>query len=191
MTLRSSVMLLFCFSSVGIAMRSQRSSVGGNYRLLICREGCGEADTSRAYIVGTLALSDTAIRSQQEKLLFYLIPTDTVLRSRRMARLAANGCFQLDRIKEMGDSYAGIIEGARIHWRRISRTDTIVFPLYRSPDAGYTVKLVQAGETFRGTGRSWGAGTAAIAAPDDSILVTRVGDAAAAECLNRRYSAAA
>src|SRR6266571_1000183 len=95
MTLRSSVMLLFCVSSVGIAMRSQRSSVGGNYRLLICREGCGEADTSRAYIVGTLALSDTAIRSQQEKLLFYLIPTDTVLRSRRMARLAATAVFSL------------------------------------------------------------------------------------------------
>src|SRR6266849_4138517 len=186
MTLRSSVMLLFCVSSVGIAIRSQRSSVGGNYRLLICREGCGEADTSRAYIVGTLALSDTAIRSQQEKFLFYLVPSDTVLRSRRVARLAANGCFQLDRIKEMGDSYAGIIEGARIHWRRIARTDTIVFPLYRSPDAGYTVKLVQAGETFKGTGRSWGAGTAAIAGPDDSILATRIGDADAAQCLNRR-----
>ena len=155
--------------------------VSGNYRLQICREGCGAADASRAYIVGTLVLADTEIRSRQEKYLFYFVPADTLIRT----PLAANGCFQLDRITEHVLSYAGIIRGARILWRRISGTDTLEFPLFRSPDAGYTVKLVQFGDTLKGTGHSWGAGSAYIDAPDDAILATRIGEADARVCHDR------
>jgi hypothetical protein len=171
MAIRASILYVLGLSTLACAMRVPGARVGGNYQLLVCREGCGGGDTSRAYIVGTLVLGDTSIHSR---------------RGISLADGSSNGCFQLERIKEMKDSYAGIMRGARVRWKRVAQSDSITFPLYRSPDAGYEVQLVRSGDTFKGTGRSWGAGAAYIEAPRDSIIAMRIGDVDSQVCLNRR-----
>jgi len=158
----------------------QRPRVDGTYQMLICRNGCGATgtDTSRAYIAGWLVLGDTLSPDLQPKLLFDLAPEHFVDRG----PLPSNGCFQLDHVVEPPLSYAGNTTSARLHWRYVGESDTISFPLYRSPDAGYAVMLVKSGNTLRGTGHSWGAGTAAIAEPDDSIVAVRAGERDARAC---------
>ena len=152
---------LIALLALTLTADSQVPSPAGSYNLLICRGGCGNFDSTRAYIRGGLVLSDS-ILPQVRNAPFFLSNKP-------------NGCFVLRILQERGDSYAGIIPVGPVYWKRAIGNDTIGFPIYRSPDAGYELSLVVSPRGLEGIGNSWGAGVVEIHAPDDSILAVRIG----------------
>jgi len=143
--------------------------VEGTYELLICRGGCGGGDTSRAYIRGTLTLTDSTLLGVHQ----YALGSGP-----------ANGCFDLRRLHELNDSYAGITRDHVIHW--IQDGDTLEFPIYESPDAAYDIELTRAASGLHGWGSSSGVGMAEIHAPKDSVWLQRVADADPRRCVSLR-----
>ena len=145
----------------------------GTYSLLACRSGCGDADSTRAYLAGTLiVLADQIALSD--------LPPDTKREYERRSigmRMGASaepvGCFTLTLRRRVGDSYAGIAPLGFLFTE--FEGDTLRFPLYRSSDAGYEVAVTIGEQPLHGIGYSWGAGVAAIDAPSDSILIWRTG----------------
>ena len=153
----------------------------GTYRLLACRAGCGDADSTRAYLIGTLVVLPEQIALSD-------LPPDThreFERSSIFMRLGTSdepiGCFALTLRRRVGDSYAGISPAGLLFAE--FKGDTLYFPLYRSPDAGYEVAVVIGEQRLHGTGYSWGAGVAAIDAPSDSILIWRTGPPNLNDCI--------
>ena len=147
----------------------RQGSVAGVYTLLICRGGCRDWDTTRAYLTATVVLLDSTMKAAD----------GSPIRARY--QLAANGCYRKRELKRVRNSYAPFRETGYLLWERDS-TAGIVFPLYRSPDAGYEVAVTFTADGARGTGESWGAGAAEIHAPRDSVVLHRQGAPDAGFC---------
>jgi len=160
-------------AGVGIAAGAVAQAHGqelkaGSYEFLVCRTGCGEAETGRAYLTGTIVVLSEPFAPSE-------FPRDTwdrlAFSSRYMSLRSSSeptGCFALSPREHVADSSAGIRPVGLLFVS--NSADTLSFPLYRSPDAGYAVAVVLTTSGFRGIGHSWGAGAAAIDAPLDSIV---------------------
>ncbi len=159
--------ILLVASLLTCSLDQERASPGqvpGNYAILVCRGGCGRGEVERAYIRGTVILADSQLSGGRYALGWG----------------PPNGCFELHELQDLGDSYAGIIRGSFIHWTQ--HEDTIRFPIFQSPDAGYDIALSRSDSGLMGWGTSWGAGVVEIHAPRDSIWMRRMGPADPAQC---------
>lgn len=140
-------------------------NVPGTYEILVCRGGCGRGDVEHAYVRGTVILTASQLGDAGTYALGWGPP---------------NGCFELQQVQDLGDSYAGIIVAGFIHWTQ--QGDTIRFPIYQSPDAGYDIELSRSDSGLIGWGNSWGAGVVEIHAPRDSIWTRRMGPPDPTQC---------
>ncbi len=176
------VRLLGIAAALAFAVQAGRQEAvfqPGTYRLLACRAGCGDADSTRAYLIGTLVVLPEQIALSD-------LPPDThreFERGARFLRLGTSdgpiGCFALTLHRRVG-SYAGIRPVGLLFAE--FEGDTLRFPLYRSPDAGYEVAVVIGEQRLHGRGYSWG-GVGAMDAPSDSILIWRMGPPNLKDCI--------
>lgn len=162
-------------AAAGVSLSGSAASAQaapGTYTLALCRSApCTPADTGAAYLTATVVLLDSADAARRR-----LAPP-------AWERGAANGCFTVRHHREQRDSYAGIEPGGSLRWTSSpGDSGRIVFALYRSPDAGYTVRVTSAAGRLAGSGRSYGAGAAEIVAPPDTVVAVRVGAPNAARC---------
>ena len=161
------LLLLVSFAAVaGCGTRSgpSGSSVGpidslaGTYEIQICSSSCELGDTTRANRLGVLVLNSTTINvnelTQRERRVMggyfdYELP---------------NLCYVLRDGPVEGDTMAGVDDIGGYTWRSVARpgTDTILlFHLYESSDARYSVEARANGGRFVGTGHSSGSGAVA------------------------------
>ena len=147
-------------------------AVAGTYTLALCRSApCAPGDTGAAYLTATVVLLDSADAARRG------------LARPAWERGAANGCFAVRHRRAQHDSYAGIRLGGSLRWASApGDSGRIVFALYRSPDAAYTVRVAPTAGGLAGSGRSDGAGAAKIVAPPDTVVAARVGPPDPARC---------
>ena len=139
------------------------AGLAGTYTLAVCREApCVPGDTARAYLVGMLVLVDRASAEAAE------LPP-----ARLEAEPRANACFLTTYRRRVEGSYAGITPREYVRWS--VHGDSISFPLYRSPDAGYVASVRMTTRGLVGGGISWGVGAARIRAVRDTVIATRTG----------------
>ena len=172
------VRLLGIAAALAFAVQAGRQEAvfqPGTYRLLACRAGCGDADSTRAYLIGTLVVLPEQIALSD-------LPPDThreFQRGARFLRLGTSdgpiGCFALT-------SSSPLLRGVGLLFAEFEG-DTLGFPLYRSPDMGYEVAVVIGEQRLHGRGYLWGAGFLAIDAPSDSILIWRMGPPNLKDCI--------
>ena len=137
----------------------------GTYALALCRAApCAPDDTAAAYLTATVVLLDS------------VAATARALPRPAWELAPANGCFAVRyRRRPQPESYAGLQGVGSLRWGPApGPVGRIAFALYRSPDAGYTVRLVPVADGLAGSGRSYGAGAAEIVAPSDTVVATRV-----------------
>ncbi len=160
------------FAACPAAAQAPAGPPSGTYDLALCRSArCAPGDTSAAYLTVTLVLFDSADAARRD------------LPRPEWQRGAANGCFAVRHHRAQHDSYAGIVSGGTLRWTAApGDSGRIEFPLYRSPDAGYTVRVVGGAGRLAGSGTSWGAGAAEISAPRDTVVAVRVGGPDPARC---------
>jgi hypothetical protein len=184
--MRSHILLLLVAEVLALApkLRAPQRPFEGTYRLLVCRGGCGNRDSSRAYVQGILVFTDSTFgidrlpAEARRRLEFsYMFMGDA-----RSHDNNPNGCFVLKPRKRLGDSYLAIETVGLLKWRRTT-TGMVSFDLYHSPDAGYSVTLAQTAANLAGSGTSWGAGVVEIHAPDDSIVAWRLGPSTLTPCI--------
>jgi hypothetical protein len=129
--------------------------VAGTYHLIACTAPCGASDTAAVIARGTLVL-DSAGPPRHS-----------------FSRRTHAGCFVLERRRDH-PSYLALFSQGYTSWDQPT-PDSIVFDTYRSPDAGHIVRAAVTDSGFVGVGHSWGAGVAAIAVPDETIIGRRIG----------------
>ncbi len=137
------------------------SAPAGRYELLLCRIPCGAGDTTLAYAAGYIILSDRAISLDQAPEQAFRHLERTYLFAGQEG--TANGCFVLLPLGKR-KSYATIRRVGLTHWRRVGPDSSIVFDLYRSPDASYVVR----GHVRAGVLSGW----ASESGPDHFLLPT-------------------
>ena len=140
----------------------QVRSPAGSYDLLICRHGCGEGDTARAYIRGILVLTDSVVRQS---------PSDSLVGGG-----SGTGCFRLRELRTKRDPIAAPI---RV-WSRVGRSDSITVAMYHTADARYDLRVSVSEPGLRGVG-TYGSATP-VGSHMDSVIAIRLGPADTALC---------
>ena len=151
----------------------------GNYAILVCRDGCNQRDSTRAYLAGTLVLAEPAAIGA---MMTAVVPTYRGGDITDIDGHSIDGCFSVTLRQRQDDSYAGIAPWGLFAWRE-DKSGEFRFSLYRSPDAGYTVKARASGDLLTGSGESWGVGVTEIAAPQDSVLAWWIGPPDTGPCI--------
>lgn len=148
---------------IATAAARRGDAVTGTYAFAVCRGGraCRVDAPDGAYAAGTLVLLPAADAARHG------VP-DAEWEG------AANGCFRVALRRDPGHTYLGLTPAGGVVWRR-DATGAFAVHLYRSPDAGYELRAVVLADTLVGVGASWGAGAAAIVAPDDHVVGRRTG----------------
>ena len=148
-----------------------RASAAGTYDMAICRgTPCTPRDSVAGYVLATVVLLDSAGAVAAD------MPPERWEPGRR-----STGCMVVrHRRSVVGDSYAGITTREYFIWR--DSAEHVYFPLYRSPDAGYSVRARATPTGLAGIGVSWGVGAAEINAPRDTVAATRTGPAVRLRC---------
>ena len=143
-----------------------QASVAGKYSLLICRDGCGNWDTTRAYLAGTVVLFDSTLKNVDGKPI-----TESVG--------IANGCFRNRVLKNEFPSHAAIRLSGFLSWQQ-SSSGQVALRLFRSADAAYSVSVSLGPQGGTGTGTASMNG--ATDPHPDSVLLRRNGEADADFC---------
>ena len=158
-------------SVAGMAIpRGPHRSYAGTYSLFVCKQGpCEIGDTSRAATSGFLVLSDSvmAFRHVPDSLRLLLVMHGVI-------DGAPNACYALRKRVRDVPTYAGSRAAGVTHWE-LNGAGELLFGLYRSPDAGHQAHVRAFGDTLRGRGQSWGAGTAAVDYSSDTLVAIRIG----------------
>ena len=94
----------------------------------------------------------------------------------------ANGCFELEPVRR-ANSYAGIQRMGLLSWT-FEPDSGVAFSIFRSPDAGYRVRVGIRTDSLIGRGDSWGAGAAEIGVPADFVHGSKLGPADTEICLS-------
>lgn len=172
LVMRALLSVVVAAAAAGIGPALSAQSASGSYELALCRAApCTPGDTAAAYLIATVVLLDSAAAAAGN------------LPSPRYERGPANGCFRIRHSRRLGDSYAGISRAGQFRWRPLAGSPgTLTFPLYRSPDASYIVRVAAMVGGLAGWGTSGGIGVAEISAPRDTVVAVRVSDAALAQC---------
>jgi hypothetical protein len=138
-------------------------SAAGTYQLAVCRgPACVPRDSTTGYVLATLVLLDSA----------GAVAADMPPAQWEPSRLAT-GCMVVRHRRNVGNSYAGISVREYFVWR--DSAGQVYFPLFRSPDAGYSVSARMTATGLAGRGGSWGAGAAEIHGPPDTVVAVRTG----------------
>ena len=144
-----------------------QASVAGKYSLLICRDGCGNWDTTRAYLTGTVVLFDSTLKDVNRK------PIGVLYLG------YANGCFRNRVLKKEFPSHAAIRLSGFFSWQQ-SSSGQVALRLFRSADAAYSVSVSLGPQGGTGTGTASMNG--ATDPHPDSVLLRRNGEADADFC---------
>jgi hypothetical protein len=143
-------------------------SVAGTYHLAICRgTSCTPDDSATAYVLATVVLLDSAGAVAAD-----MPPSRYEPPNRR-----ATGCMVIRHRRDVsGGSHAGLMGRGYFIWR--DSAGYIHFPMYKSPDAGYAVRVRPTAAGLTGGGQSWGVeGITPIRPPRDTVVATRTGPA--------------
>jgi hypothetical protein len=161
-------------ASVGLLAASQsgspsesQASVAGTYSLIFCRDGCGNWDTTRAYLTGTVVLFDSTLKDPDRKPIAELVGF-------------ANGCFRNRVLKNEFPSHAAIRLSGFLSWKQSDTTGQVAMHLFRSADAAYSVTALLGPQGGKGMGTWWMNG--ATDSNPDSVLLRRTGEADPAFC---------
>jgi hypothetical protein len=193
--LRASLLILAAVGTAGCGLhpqsRSAQPSPAGTYRIQICRTPC-DPRTTADIATGTLVLmakSFAPTRIAGPALAYFQRYERGLLAV--YAENQPNSCFVLQK-GSSARSYAGSSPVALTRWSARENGD-IGFPLYQTPDAGYSTRVRIAGRDLVGGGSSWGPDSSMDSMPSDSIFAQRIGPpdvsvcvrAATAEALSR------
>ena len=92
----------------------------------------------------------------------------------------ATGCMVMRHRRPPMHTYAGA--SAREYFIWSLTADSLVFPLFRSPDAFYFVRVRRTERGLSGVGSSFGVGAAEIHGPADSVVALRTGPPVRLRC---------
>ena len=176
-TIVTAIFLAACAGTAPSPAASTPRELAGTYELAVCRgEQCRPSDSATAYASFTVVIYDSLAAAR----------IDMPRASYEVA--AATGCFvRGHRRNVVPDSYAGISLREYFVWKSDSG-GAVVFPLFRSPDAGYVVRLRSSATGLAGTGRSYGIdfpGPPRVY-PRDRVVAVRVGPPDRLYCHKRR-----
>jgi Protein of unknown function (DUF2911) len=160
-----------------VPLIQQVRPVIGTYRIAVCKRGpCTPRDSVHAVAWGVLVLTDGPLSLAQS-------PDSLKWRLGGFGLGGRpNGCYALSSVRD-AKSYAGLSQVAGTRWTLDSaRHGGIRFSLFRSPDAGHEVRAMVVEDGLRGTGESWGAGTAAPNYEADTVVASRVGEPDVRQC---------
>lgn len=128
----------------------------GTYRVWLCAAECALSDSARAIGVATVVIVGERAAAAE--------PAQSALRSLRAVEdlrtdgATANVCFVVERRAPdiSGEElFFGIRPRGRTRWR-YTAGEGFSLPVYRSPDAGYTLRWAASGPVTRGEGWSYG-----------------------------------
>lgn len=157
-----------------LAQSSTRNSPpAGTYRVRICRAPCNprvEADIA----TGTLVLSNRvfALNSIPEPARSYFAEHEGDLLV-MYAENRPNACFVLQKGVQR-NTYAGASRVALTRWSA-RPNGALGFPMFQTPDAGYSTRVKVTGHDLVGRGVSWGPDATMDTVPPDSIFAQRIG----------------
>jgi hypothetical protein len=143
----------------------------GAYAVRFCRESCAAA---ASYRTGTLVLLEQPLRDAQGR-----------TRSKWLERGPINGCLILDPVHGIPDGWAFRPEAAPRRFLAWSAMEdhSMRFELFRTPDAGYVVRLRLTPAGLGGTGMVWMDLPGNASPPgQDAIQAHRIGDADQTRC---------
>ena len=135
---------------------SGQTPAPGTYRVWLCAEVCTLSDSSNAIAVATVVIvSDLAAADESTRSLFAGVPA---LGLTRDTTATDNACFSVSRREPRVGSeelFFGIQPNARTRWQHAAGYG-FSMRVYRSPDAGYSLKWTEAGALANGEGWSYG-----------------------------------
>ena len=162
----TAILLVACAGTMRSPATETRRDIAGTYELAVCRAApCRPSDSATAYATFTVVIYDSlaAARIDMPRASYEVAP--------------ATGCFVRGHRRDVvPDSYAGISLREYFVWKADRGGDVLV-PLFRSPDAGYVVRLRATAGGLAGTGTSYGfdfPGPAPVY-PRDTVVAVRVG----------------
>lgn len=153
--------------------RASQPSPAGTYRVQICRAPC-DPRIAADIATGTLVLMPSAFtptRIAGPALAYFQRYERGLLVV--YAENQPNSCFVLQKGSSAG-SYAGNSPVALTRWSARGNGD-IGFPLFQTPDAGYSTTVRIAGRDLVGGGSSWGPDSSMDSMPADSVFAQRIG----------------
>lgn len=156
--------------STGPRLSPAAQALTGTYAFQLCRGPCSLDAPDAAYLTGVLVLRDAPIDSRR-------LPRAARGRLDTVGYVVEplTACFAVRRRREFQESFAGITPAALTGWRLLESDSAVTLFLMTSPDADYRITFRATADTIRGTGRSWGAGNAAVSWPADSLVGRRLG----------------
>lgn len=136
----------------------------------VCKRPCGERGPASAMTEGLLVLHVDTISLAE-----FPIERRRHLGISRLGRPGVpNACFALRRRSRDIETYAGIATTGLTHWS-VGPDSVVRIELYRSPDAGYEVRLRWRPGGLQGEGRSWTVGVADARNSDEEVVAERIG----------------
>lgn len=130
------------------------SRVPGTYSLSICREECAARDSTDIVVSGILVLADSSsLADGIAAAAWESLRNDSHFLIARRAG-PVNGCFVLERHGHTRGFFAGIIRAGLTVWTG-TPSDSVVVPLYRSPDGGFNIIVEVSAIGFRSHGIQW------------------------------------
>jgi hypothetical protein len=150
-------------------------SIAGAYEILICDGACATARDENALVKGVLVLFPTNLQPHE-------LAREHLSGGHFMRGDLPNGCFGLEKVPgAVYDGYAGFEKVGLTAWS--IEGDELRFALYHSPDAGYRVTVQRTTSGFAGSGKSLGAGVAALKGSTlDKVVLRRTGAASLSQC---------
>ena len=125
----------------------QQQSVGGTYRIAICkRQPCSPDDTTNIAVSGVIVLSDSnyTLAAFPDTVRFSLL---------RYAMSRRNGCSATAPRRASPGTYAAIGGMELLMWTRPG-PDRVAFGLHKQAGIEYQVEIDFSGDRFKGTGKS-------------------------------------
>lgn len=135
-------------SLIGVSVPSRATGQipePGTYRVWLCADECAPTDSARAIGAATVVIVDEQAAAAE--------PVQSALGSLRAVEdrgtddETANVCFHVDRrAPDVGgeELFFGIRPRGRTRWRHVAG-EGFSLPVYRSPDAGYTLRWASPG----------------------------------------------
>ncbi len=167
--LKTGVLLLLasCSSDPTVPATISAANIPGTYRFWLCQPACAPNDSSNAYVVGVAVLVRDSSSLPAE------VHGHWLYRMTSFDERPVNGCFALQPVRR-ADSYAGIQRQGLLSWK-FEPDSGVTFSVFRSPDAGYRVRVGIRADSLIGRGDSWGGGAADIRVPADFVRGSRLG----------------
>lgn len=152
---------------------TRTSPPAGTYRISICRAPC-DPRIQTDIATGTLVLSNRvfAPNSIAEPARSYFAEHERELLV-LYAENRPNACFVLEKGAQR-NTYAGASRVALTRWSARPNS-ALGFPMFQTPDAGYSTRVTVSGRDLVGRGESWGPDESMDSIPPDSIFAQRIG----------------